>query len=190
LWGGGVECGSDVADFLRSYMNINPSPLQIRILHHLSKNNMSGVAGPRASGITTAVLGHLLYNFVDKNHQTIVLMANNMQSAKHNLTIFRDMMLSINHQYIDINTNIKCTKWGLKLINGSRVMATNTVRSFEGAHITHLFVDDFYKYNYRDGSELLDCIYPVMARNNGQIILGSTGGTVPVSSNIFPTLQV
>jgi len=57
------EHRSDVIDFLRNTTNIKPTAVQNKMLNHLAKNDLCGIEGPRQSGITTAVLGHLLYDF-------------------------------------------------------------------------------------------------------------------------------
>jgi len=168
-------CGVQISSGNMGYNKFIPNPQQQKVLAFINDNDNSVIVGPRQSGISTAVMGYFLYEFLNAPHPVMGITANSFAQAKHTLEEFRDLLLSVmpvGNIEVDNRNEIRLKS------TGAVITIDHDVNAFKGMAIKYLYFEDCDFGRTVD--QKINNILPVVNTINGsRVILGSSGVGIP-----------
>lgn len=182
---------SGVMDFLESGggMSQNITKLhreQKKIINFIDQNKRSAVIARRRIGLSTAVLGYMIHDFLSKQDQLIAITASNSALATQNYMQFRGMVM---HKMSPLYKVVKNTRTDFELNNGSRIFVANGEHRFRGLSCTHIFHDNFLGDNKAN-----EKFQTYIVISNAKIIIGtnprSTDTAKLIKNSYLKTLQL
>lgn len=174
-------------DSTKGLVDFKPTPEQRRMLNYIQSYHQCALIGPRQIGISSAVLGYLLYEMLDEPDQTVVLAAPDIEVSRYNLDVFLKMLTT--SSFFNKSLIRERRKHEIILSNNSRILANTGGDGIRGLSISYYFHDNAlldHQLNYK-----YDCCLPAISNTSGKIILGScTFNSRPNCLNKLQVLKV